>query len=74
MINANIDAYIEDPNFISRDNKENKENNGADKEKFAPKMPHKKFTPNNNNNRLVGPPRGHLMDKLQHTQQCKLEP
>ena len=46
--------------------------NGADKKKFTPKMPHKKFTPDNNNNRLVGPPRdNHLMDKLQQTQQCK---
>ena len=66
--------HIKDPNFIPRDDKENKENNGADKKKFTPKMPPKKFTPNNNDNRLVGPPRGnHLMDMLQHTQQCRLE-
>ena len=54
--------HIKDSNFKPRDNKENKENkdnNGADKKKFTTKMPHKKFTPNNNNNnRLVGPPRG----------------
>ena len=45
--------HIKDPNFIPRDNRENKEKKGADK---------KKFTPNNNNNRLVGTPRGKLLD------------
>ena len=54
--------HIKDPNFTPRDNKENKDNNGADKKKFTPKMPNKKFTPNNNNNRLVGPPRGKSLD------------
>ena len=49
--------HIKDPDFIPRDKKENKDNNGADKKKFTPKIPNKKFTPNNNNNRLVGPPR-----------------
>ena len=64
---------IKDPNFIPRDNIENKDNNGADKKKFTPKMPHEKFTPNNNN-RLVGPPSGKSLDgQAQHTQQCKLE-
>ena len=47
-------------NFTPRDNKEIKDKNGADKKKFTPKMPHKKVTPNNNNNRLVGPPRGKI--------------
>ena len=55
--------HIKDPNFTPRDNKENRDNNGADKKKFTPKMPNKKFTPNNNNNnRLVGPPRGRSLD------------
>ena len=54
--------HIEDPNFIPRDDKKNMENNGADKKKFTPKMPHQKFTPNNNNNRLVSPPRGKSLD------------
>ena len=45
---------------LHRDNKENKDNNGADKKKFTPKMPNKKFTPNNNN--LVGPPPGKSLD------------
>ena len=54
--------HIKDPNFTPRDNKGNKDNNGADKKKFTPNMPHKKFTPNNNNNRLVGPPRGKSLD------------
>ena len=40
----------------------NKDNNGADKKKVTPEMPHKKFTPNNNNNHLVGPPRGKSLD------------
>ena len=31
--------HIKDPHFIPRDNKENKDNNGADKKKFTPKMP-----------------------------------
>ena len=53
---------IKDPYFIPRDNKENKDHNGADKKKFTFKMPHKKFTPNNNNNHLVGPPRGKSLD------------
>ena len=53
---------IKDPNFTPRDNKENKDSNGADKKKFTPKMPNMKFTPNNNNNRLVGPPRGKSLD------------
>ena len=48
--------HIKDPNFIPRGNKENKDNNGADKKKVTPKIPNKKFTPNNHNNRLVGPP------------------
>ena len=54
--------HIKDPNFIPRDNKGNKENNGADKKKFTMKMPHNQFTPNNDNNRLVGPPRGKSLD------------
>ena len=54
---------IKDPNFTPGDNKENKDNNGADKKKVTPEMPHKKFTPNNNNNNcLVGPPRGESLD------------
>ena len=32
--------HIKDSNFIPRDNKEDKDNNGADKKKFTPKMPH----------------------------------
>ena len=55
-------GHIKDPNFTPRDNKENKDNDVADKKKFTPKMPNKKFTPNNNNNRLVGPPRGKSLD------------
>ena len=55
--------HIKDPNFILRNSKENKDNNSADKKKFTPKMPRKKFTPNNNNNnRLVGPSRGKSLD------------
>ena len=54
--------HTKDPNFTLRDNKENKENNVTDEKKFTPKMPNKKFTPNNNNNRLVGPPRGKSLD------------
>ena len=53
--------HIKDPNFIPRDNKENKDNNSADKKKLTLKMPHKKFTPNNDD-RLVGPPRGKSLD------------
>ena len=53
--------HIKDPNFTPRGNKENRDNNGADKKKFTPKMPNKKFTPNNNNC-LVGPPRGKSLD------------
>ena len=30
--------------------------------KFTPKIPQKNFLPNNNNNRLVGPPRGKSFD------------
>ena len=45
-----------------KDPKENEDNNGADKNKFTPKIPNKIFTPNNNNNRLVGPPRGKSPD------------
>ena len=45
-----------------KDPKKNEDNNGADKNKFTPKMPNKNFTPNNNNNRLVGPPRGKSPD------------
>ena len=48
--------HIKDPNFIPRDYKENKDNKGADKKKFTPKIPNKKFTPDDSNNRLVGPP------------------
>ena len=54
--------HIKDPNFIPRGSKENKDNNGADKKKVTPKIPNKKFTPNNHNNRLVGPPRGKSLD------------
>ena len=56
--------HIKDPNFTRRDNQVNKDNNGADRKKFTPKMPNKKFTPSNNNdnNRLVGPPRGKSLD------------
>ena len=54
--------HIKDPNFTPRDNKETNDINGADKKKFTPKMPNKKFTPNNNNNRLVRPPRGKSLD------------
>ena len=53
--------HIKDHNFIPRRNKENKDNNGADKEKVTPKIPNRKFTPNNHN-RLVGPPRGKSLD------------
>ena len=45
--------HIEDPNFTPRDNKENRYNNGADKRKFTPKMPHK----------YVRPPRGKSLDE-----------
>ena len=45
--------HIKDDKFIPRGNKENKDNNGAYK---------KKVTPNNHNNRLVGPPRGKSLD------------
>ena len=55
-------GHIKDHNFIPRENKQNKDNNGADKKKVTPKIPNKKFTPNNNNNRLVGPPRGKSLD------------
>ena len=54
--------HVEDHNLTPRDNKENKDNNGADKKKFTPKIPNKKFTPNINNNCLVGPPRGKSLD------------
>ena len=54
--------HIKDKNFIPRENKENKDNNGADKKKVTPKIPNRKFTPNNHNNRLVGPPRGKSLD------------
>ena len=54
--------HIKDPNFIPKDNKESKVNNDADKKKFTPRIPNKKYTPNNFNNRLVGPPRGKLLD------------
>ena len=67
--------HIKDENFVPRGNKENKDNNSADKKIVTPKKPNIKFTPNNHNNRLVGPPReNHLMDMLHHTQQCRLEP
>ena len=39
--------HIKDENFIPRGNKENKNNNGADKKKVTPKIPNRKFTPNN---------------------------
>ena len=54
--------HIKDENFIPSENKENINNNGADKKKVTPKIPNRKFTPNNHNNRLVGPPRGKLLD------------
>ena len=54
--------HIKDPNFTPRENKENKNNNGADKKKVTPKIPNRKFTPNNHNNRLVGPPKGKKLD------------
>ena len=62
--------HIKDPNFTPRDSKEIKDSNGADKKKFTPKMPNKKFTPNNNDNNnnkfyiveYVGPPRGKSPD------------
>ena len=56
--------HIKDPNFTPRDNNKNKDKNGANKKKLTPKMSNKKFTPNNNdnNNRLVGPPRGKSLD------------
>ena len=54
--------HIKDHNFTPRDNKGNKDNNGADKKKVTPKIPNRKFTPNNHNNRLVGPPRGKSLD------------
>ena len=54
--------HIKDLNFIPKYYKENMDNNGADKKKSTPKMPHKKFTLNNNDNRLVGPPRGKSRD------------
>ena len=40
--------HIKDENFIPRDNKENKNNNGADKKKVTPKIPNRKFTFANN--------------------------
>ena len=55
--------HIKDPKITPRDNKENKDNNGADNRKFTPKMPNKKFTPNSNYNRLVGPPRGKSLEE-----------
>ena len=60
--------HIKDENFIPRGNKGNKDNNGADKKNVTPKIPNRKFTPNNHNNRLVGPPRGKSLDE-----QCRLE-
>ena len=57
-----IYRHIKDENFIPRRNKKNKDNNGADKKKVTPKIPNRKFTPNNHNNRLVGPPRGKSLD------------
>ena len=51
--------HIKDDNFTPRGNKENKDNNGADKKKVTPKIPNRKFTPNNHNNR---PPRGRSLD------------
>ena len=54
--------HVKYDNFIPRGNKENKDNNGADKKKITPKIPNRKFTPNNHNNRLVGPPRGKSLD------------
>ena len=54
--------HIKDENFIPRGNKGNKDNNGANKKKVTPKIPNRKFTPNNNNNRLVGPPKGKSLD------------
>ena len=54
--------HIKDHNIIPRGNKENKDNNVANKNKITPKIPNRKFTPNNHNNRLVGPPRGKSLD------------
>ena len=54
--------HIKDPNFIPRGNKKSQENDGDDKRKFTPRMTHKKFTPNYNDNRRVGPPRGESLD------------
>ena len=56
MINANIDILK-----ILTLYQGSKDNNGAEK-KFTPKTPNKKFTPNDNNNRLVGPPLGKSLD------------
>ena len=67
--------HIKDENFIPRDNKENKNNNGADKKKSHPKYQTENLHPiiiiivl------LVLQGESHLMDMLHHTQQCRLEP
>ena len=53
--------HIKDPNSTPGDNREKKDNKGADKKKVTPKIRNKKFTPNNNNC-FVGPPRGKSLD------------
>ena len=67
--------HIKDENFIPRGNKENKDNNGADKKKVTPKIPNRNLHPiiiiivl------LVLQGEKHLMDMLHYTQQCRLEP
>ena len=45
-----------------RNIKDNKDNTGANKKRFTLKIEQKKFTPNNNNNRLDGPPGGKSLD------------
>ena len=67
--------YIKDHNFISRQNKENKDNNRAGKKI------HTQNTEQENSHPiiiiivlLVLQEENHLMDMLHRTQQCKLEP
>ena len=66
--------HIKDENFIPRVNKENKNNNGADKKKS-----HQKYQTRNLHLiiiiivLLVLQEESHLMDVLHHTQQCRLE-
>ena len=65
--------HIKDPNFKLRDNKENKGNNGADKNNSHPKGQIRNLQLIIIIVLLVLHEENHLMEKLQHTQQCKLE-